>query len=151
MTLTCNYNPQRSLIETSLFYGHGAKTSQLTSSLFIKDDADYPQVTDPSAGNEGLFERAKYIAGSRSLDLQGPIFHDLFTMSRYILNQVNVKLKLYRSSPMFCLNSGETTPDYRIDILDIYLLAIKIRVNPALIYGHAEMLKIPMPSIPSQE
>lgn len=141
VTLTCNYNPYRALFETLIGFGQDAKTSQLTSSLFIKDDADSPAVTDPAGGNEGLFERAKYIAESKCLDLQGPIFHDLFTMSRYLLNQVDVKLKLYRSSPAFCLNSGEASPDYRVEILDIYLLARKIRVNPAVIYGHAEMLK----------
>ena len=62
-------------------------------------------------------------------------------MSGYLLNQVDVKLKLYRSSPAFCLNSGDASPDYRIDIYDIYLLARKIRVNPAVMYGHSEILK----------
>ena len=54
---------------------------------------------------------------------------------------MDVKLKLYRSSPAFCLNSAESLPDYQIEISDICLLARKIRVSPALIYGHAEMLK----------
>ena len=75
------------------------------------------------------------------MDLQGPIYHDLFSMSRYLINQVDVKLKLYRSSPAFCLNSGEASPNYQVEILDIYFLARQIRVNPAVIYGHAEMLK----------
>ena len=35
------------------------------------------------AGNVGLLERSKLIAGSNSVDLQGPIVHDLFQMSRY--------------------------------------------------------------------
>lgn len=139
--ITCNYNPYRALIETLLNFGQDAKTSQLTSQLFIKDDSDAPQDTDPSGRNNGLFERSKYIAESKCVDLQGPIFHDLFSMSRYLINQVDVKLKLYRSPVAFCLNSAEATPDYQIEILDIYLLARKIRVNPAVIYGHAEMLK----------
>ena len=62
-------------------------------------------------------------------------------MSRYLINQVDVKLKLYRSNPAFCLSSGDSSPDYKIDIHDIYLLAKKIRVNPAVIYGHSEILK----------
>lgn len=139
--ITCNYNPYRALIETLLNFGQDAKTSQLTSQLFIKDDSDAPQDTDPSGRNNCLFERSKYIAESKCVDLQGPIFHDLFSMSRYLINQVDVKLKLYRSPVAFCLNSAEATPDYQIEILDIYLLARKIRVNPAVIYGHAEMLK----------
>ena len=57
------------------------------------------------------------------------------------MNQVDVKLKLNRSSPAFCLSSGDASPDYQIEIHDIYLLVKKIRVNPAVIYGHSEILK----------
>lgn len=138
---TCNYYPYRAMIETLLRYGQDAKSTQQISSLFIKDDFDHPEDTDPTGGNNGLYLRAKHIQLSKYLDLQGPIFHDLFSMKRYLINQVDVKLKLYRSSPAFCLNSGDASPDYRIDIYDIYLLARKIRVNPAVIYGHSEILK----------
>jgi hypothetical protein len=140
-TITCNYNPYRSMIQTLLNFGQDAKSSQLTTQLFIKDDHDHPEDTDPAGDNEGLFKRTNFITGSKALDLQGPIFHDLFSLSRYLLNQVDVKLKLYRSSAAFCLSTGEAAPDYKIEILDIYLLAKKIRVNPAVIYGHSEILK----------
>ena len=90
-----------------------------------------PEIVDQSSTNKGLFERTKLIAGSICVDLQGPICHDLFNMTRYLLNQVDIKLKLYRSSPAFCLNSVEAAPDYQIEILDIFLLAKTIRVNLA--------------------
>jgi len=140
-TITCNYNPYRAMIQTMLNFGQDAKTSQLHSQLYIKDDSDHPEDTNPAGDNAGLYERTLFIQGSKTLDLQGPIFHDLATTSRYIMNQVDVKLKLYRSSPTFCLSSSELSPDYTIDILDIYMLARKIRVNPAVIYGHSELLK----------
>ncbi|MEW8547554.1 MAG: hypothetical protein AB2693_28945 [Candidatus Thiodiazotropha sp.] len=140
-TITCNCNPYRAMMQTLLKFGQDAKSSQLASQLFIKDDNDHPEDPDPTGANSALYMRAKYIALSKTLDLQGPIFHDLFSMFRYLINQVDVKLKLYRSSPAFCLLSGDTTPDYRVEIIDIYLLARKIRVNPAVIYGHSEILK----------
>ena len=139
--ITCNYNPYRAMIETLLNFGGDAKKSQLLSQLFIKDDNDHPEDTDPGGANSGLYARSKYTADSRFLDLQGPIYHDLFSMQRYLINQVDVKLKLYRSSPAFCLSSGEAKPDYQIEIQDIYLLARKIRVNPSVIYGQSAMLK----------
>lgn len=139
--ITSNYNPYRAMFETLLNFGQDAKSSQLLSQLFIKDDSDHPEDTDPGGNNNGLFLRAKYISLSKYLDLQGPIFHDLFSMSRYLMNQVDVKLKLYRSSPAFCLSSADASPDYQIEIHDIYLLVKKIRVNPAVIYGHSEILK----------
>ena len=139
--ITCNYNPYRTMIETLLNYGQDAKSTQLLSQLVIKDDNDLPDDTDPAGANNGLFLRSQKTAGSKFVDLQGSIFHDLFTMSRYLINQVDVNLKLYRSSPTFCLSSGEASPDYQLETLDIYLLARKIRVNPSVIYGHSDILK----------
>ena len=80
------------------------------------------------------------IASSKRIDLQGPIFHDLFSMSRYLINQVDMKIKMYRSATNFCLLTGDSN-DYRLNIEDIYILVKKIRVNPAVIYGHSKILE----------
>ena len=139
-TITCNYNPYRAYIPTLLNYGTDAVSSQLDTQLFFMDDADSPGVTDPASTNNGLYERAKLINKSRIIDLQGPIFHDLFSMSRYLINQVDVKIKMYRSSAEFCLMAGDQN-NYRLNIEDIYILAKKIRVNPAVIYGQSKILE----------
>lgn len=139
--ITCNYNPYRAMIHTLMYYGHDAASSQLLSQLFIKDDNDHPEDCDAEGGNNGLYMRHQIMATSKTFDLQGPIYHSLFTTKRYLLNQVDVKLKLYRSSSAFCLSAGDTSPDFKVEILDIYLLARKLRVNPALIIAHSEMLK----------
>ncbi|MCG7878664.1 MAG: hypothetical protein N0C90_20395, partial [Candidatus Thiodiazotropha endolucinida] len=86
------------------------------------------------------FERSQQIATSKRIDLQGPIFHDVFSMSRYLINQVDVKIKMYRSSTNFCLLAGDAN-GYRVNIEDIYILVKKIRVNPAVIYGHSKILE----------
>ena len=104
------------------------------------DDSDSPGVSDPSGTNNGLFERSKMIASPKRFDLQGPIFHDLFSMSRYLINQMDVKVKMYRISTNFCLLTGDSN-DYRLNIEDIYILVKKIRVNPAVIYGHSKLLE----------
>ena len=123
-----------------LNYGTDAVKSQLDTQRFIQDDADSPGVTDPSGSNNGLYDRANTIAESKRIDLQGPIFHDLFSMSRYLLNQVDVKIKLYRSPNNFCLVNGDAN-DYRINIEDIYILVKKVRVSSAVIYGHSKILE----------
>ena len=92
-------------------------------------------------------DRAAYIALSKFLALQGGLYHDFFQMKRYLLNQVDVKVKLYGSSPSFSLLSDVLTPDFKIDIVDVCLIAQKIRVNPAVIYAHSEMLTKQMPNI----
>ena len=135
-----NY-PYISMIQTLLNYGEDADYSQLLTSLFIKDDNDSPEDTDPTGNNAGLLNRATYISLSKMLDLQGWLHHDLCSLTRYVLNQVDVKIKLYRSSAAFCLSSGDASPDYKIELIDVYFLAKKVKVNPAVIYGHAEMLQ----------
>ena len=139
-TMNCNYNPYRAYFHTLLNFGTDAVKSQLDTQLFIRDDYDSPGVTDPSGLNNGLFDRATIIAESKRIDLQGPIFHDLFSMSRYLLNQVDVKVKIYRSPTNFCLLTGDAN-EYRVNVEDIYILVKKVRVSPAVIYGHSKILE----------
>ena len=54
--------------------------------------ADSPGVTDPISSNNGLYVRAALLAKSKTLDMQGPIFHDLFSMDHYLINQVDVNM-----------------------------------------------------------
>ena len=140
-SITCNYNPYRAYIHTILNYGKDALSTQTLTQGWLMDDADSPEWTDPSGKNSGLFIRAKWIQNSNVLDLQGPLFHDLFSMDRYLLNQVDVKIKLYRSSDTFALLAADSTVDFKIEIQDIYFLAKKIRVNPAVLYGHSKILE----------
>ncbi|KAJ8309732.1 hypothetical protein KUTeg_011597 [Tegillarca granosa] len=78
---------------------------------------------------------------SKLVDMEGQIFHDLFNLDRYILNQVAIGVKLYRSKPEFCLITNENQPAYEVVIEDIILKVAKVIVSPSVIYGHAEVLK----------
>ena len=93
------------MIETLLSYGADAKASQLTSSLFYADDADRMNSIDFAAPNRnnGLYKRSRFITESRPLDMLGRIYADMFFQDRYLLNEVNVKIKLVRSRNSFCL------------------------------------------------
>ena len=141
VTLTCTCNPYRAILQTLLKFGEDAETSQLTSMMFIKDSNEAMDDCDTTGSNDGLVERTGYIALSKFVDLQGGLYHDFFQMKRYLLNQVDVKVKLYRTTPAFCLLSETVGADFKIDITDVCLLARKVRVNPAVIFAHSEMLK----------
>ena len=93
-SITNNYNPYRAYIHTLLKYGGDALSSQIQTQGWLMDYHDSPGVTDPAGSNKGLFERSIWLKSSKTLDLQGPIFHDLFSIDRYLLNQVDVKLKV---------------------------------------------------------
>lgn len=141
VSLTCNMNSYRAYINTLLKNGPDALTSQLTTQGWMMDDSDAPGVTDPGSTNSGLFERARWIKTSKTLDLQGPIFHDLFAMERYLLNQVDVKLKVYRNPASFALLAKDSSTSFKVNIEDIYVLARKIKVNPAVHYGYSKIME----------
>ncbi|XP_067658220.1 uncharacterized protein F54H12.2-like [Haliotis asinina] len=128
------------MMKTLLNYGAEAKSSQMTSQLFYKDegeDNDAIETTDCVTGtNYGLIVRGTYIKKSNELTMSGPLYDDVFSMKRHLINGVDLTLKLYRSSPTFCLMSGKANQEYTIELLDAYLQVCKLKVNPALILAH---------------
>lgn len=69
------------------------------------------------------------------------LYSDVFKMDRYILNQVSIGVRLYRSKGELCLITNETDADFQVIVDDILLRVCKLQINPALIYGHAEILQ----------
>ncbi|CAC5357797.1 unnamed protein product [Mytilus coruscus] len=67
--------PYKSYIKSLLCYGQDAKATQLTSMLFYKDRSGH---MDSLTTNTGAYERRKFISSSKSVDLQGPLYHELF-------------------------------------------------------------------------
>ncbi|GFY33711.1 uncharacterized protein TNCV_4594231 [Trichonephila clavipes] len=90
-----NTYPYRSYIETLLNHGYDSKTSQLTAELFYKDSDD------------GLKKRTEFFKESATVDMIGCIHSDLFHQDRLLLNLVDLKIKLIRSKPEFCLQGSE--------------------------------------------
>ncbi|XP_071088951.1 uncharacterized protein F54H12.2-like [Haliotis cracherodii] len=140
---TNNHYAYKSMMKTLLEYGHEAKSTQLTTQLFYKDVAEQNSDLESSnvtgSINDGMSSRASYIADSKVLTMSGPIYEDIFDVNRYLLNEVDLTLKMYRSDPKFCLMSNVTEHEFKVQILDAYLQVCKVKVNPALILAHNEL------------
>ncbi|MES9902423.1 MAG: hypothetical protein ABW168_07040 [Sedimenticola sp.] len=142
ITSTTGHYPYKAYIQTLMKYGYDAKSSQLTSQLWHKDVATKMDDTDAAQGlNRGLHIRSKYFKLSKSAEMIGPIYHDLCKLDRYILNQIGITLKFYRSRPEFLLMTNDDSPKYAVHIEDIVLKICKVQLNPAVIYGHSEIMK----------
>ncbi|GFW51141.1 uncharacterized protein F54H12.2 [Trichonephila clavipes] len=109
-----NTYPYRSYIETLLNHGYNGKTSQLTSELFYKDSDD------------GLKKRTDFFKESATVDRIGCIHSDLFHQGRLLLNLVDLKIKLIRSKPEFCLQGSE---GFKVVLDHLSLFIRKVRVN----------------------
>ncbi|XP_067653355.1 uncharacterized protein F54H12.2-like [Haliotis asinina] len=135
---TNNYYPYKSMMKALLGYGAEAKNTQLTSQL---TNADLESSDVTGSFNSGMATRASFIANSKELTMSGPIFEDIFEMNRYLVNSVEMVVKMYRSDPKFCLMSSVTTHEFQVQILDAYLQVCKVKVNPALLMAHDSLFK----------
>ena len=126
----------RAYIESLLSYGPQAKTSQLTAALCYNDTAgnmDRPNPDHANAGkmNYGLRKRASFTDRGATVDMIGHIHSDIFFPDRYMLNEVNVKVRLVRNKDSFCLmSSGEAHPAYKVKLISAVLLVRKVQLSP---------------------
>jgi hypothetical protein len=64
----------------------------------------------------------------------------LFCQEKYLLNHVNLKIKLRRSRDVFALMADADT--YRIKIMDLALFVRNVQLSPAVRMGHVKALEM---------
>ena len=161
----------RSYIETLLNYDVSAKQSQFSSALYYKHTAGQMDstgalpssttinfkkagVTDvdasenvivPGTGNQGFAQRQKFITSGNQFVLSGPIFSDIFMTDRLLLNMMDLKVVLNRSTDSFSLleigNSGNNVIQPRVHLTDVVLKIRKVKVDQSVSDGVERMLK----------
>ena len=151
----------RSYIETLLNYDVSAKNSQFSSALYFKDTAGQMDASGalpgsktityveadtgggmspaktvsipvPGSGNQGFAKRHEYIKDSKTFVLTGPIFSDVFMSDRLLLNMLNFKVVLNRSSNAFCLmdtNVPNAKINPKVKLTDVVLKIRKVKVD----------------------
>ncbi|XP_071091487.1 uncharacterized protein F54H12.2-like [Haliotis cracherodii] len=134
------------MMKTLLEYGHEAMSTQLTTQLFYKDVAEQNSDLESSnvtgSINGGMSSRASYIADSKVLTMSGPIYE----VNWYLLNEVDLTLKMYRSDPKFCLMSNVTEHEFKVQILAHNELFVKSNA----LYPYTKT-KVKVTSIPTSQ
>ena len=126
----------RAYIETLLSYGSEAKKSQLTAAMWYGDTAGKFENRDDE--NKGFKSRKELTETSKIVEMMGKLHSDLFQQERYLINNVDVKVRLTRNKDAFCLmGNGE----YKINIKEIYLMVRKVRLTPAVRMAHVKALQ----------
>jgi hypothetical protein len=122
----------------------------LTAALFHKDDAGkMNEVTAGADANSGFLKRRHLTRNSRVLDLMGRLHADIFFQERYLLNNVDLKVRLTRSKDSFCLMSGNAV--CTVKILGAQLLVRKARLSPSIALAHAKTLEVSNAKYPRAE
>lgn len=152
ITSSTNMYPYRAYIENLLSFGPSAKNSHLTAALFYKDRAGKMDVANPLAAavdvNTGLANRASFVHESKTVDMMGRLHSDLFFQQRYMLNEVNIKIRLTRSKDDFCLMWTADGQAFRVVIVSAALFVRKVKVNPSVYLAHAKTLENGMAKYP---
>ena len=164
--------PYRAYIETLLNYDVSAKESQFSSALYYKDTATqmdeggslpsskeitYVEAdTDnggtqakkvsipvPGTGNQGFAKRSQFIQNSKQFVLSGPIFADIFMTDRLLLNMMDLRVVLNRSSNTFCLMdlSSGTAVKPKVQLSHVELKIRKVKLDQTVSDGIERTLK----------
>ena len=149
-----NTYAHRSILEVLLNYDKEAAESQLGCGLFCKDTAGQMEQMDITADpilNTGLGTRSDWTKMSRTVELQGRIHSDLFNQEKLILNGVDLMVKFHRHKLEFCLLSADTTPAYKITIVEAILYVKKFELTPSVFNAINTVLNDKMHSTPLRE
>ena len=141
VTPSTNTYPYRAYIETALSYGADAKETQLTSQLWYKDTAgrmDSVALADDDTSNVGFKNRRNYTTRSRVVEMMGRLHVDMFLQDRFLLNGVDVKIRLVRSKD--ALMAGGANHDYKVNIIDASVFARKAILSTAVQIAHIKAL-----------
>ena len=73
--------------------------------------------------------------------MMGRLHVDLFFQDHYLLNGVDIKVRLVQSKNKFALMASGSTPAYKITIVEAALFARKAKLNPSVQMGHIKALE----------
>ncbi|KAI2647385.1 hypothetical protein H4Q32_030010 [Labeo rohita] len=134
-----NTYPYRCIIDSLINYSGDALESLFSVGLFFKDTAGYMDETDPVGHNTGLTKRSLYTTGSKVVELLAPIHSDIFFQEKFILNGVDIKIRMIRAKNEFCLMRCDDIA-YKLNIVSASLLVKKVTISPSVRLGHAQAL-----------
>lgn len=128
----------KAYIDTILGYDLPAQQSHLTTRLFAKDTAF--EFNSRDARNKGYEARANALSDNRSVDIISNLHCDFFGQERYLINGVEMKLRLHRSKTAFhVMASRDAQVDVRIHTAK--LLIRRVKINPSILLAHHKALE----------
>ncbi|XP_053568362.1 uncharacterized protein F54H12.2-like [Bombina bombina] len=134
-----NLYTYRAYIETILNYSRDALSTKFTAGLFYMDTAGQHNTRVLGGDNKGFAKRAQMTAGSRTVELLGHLHSDLFFQEKFIINGVDLRIRLTRNKDSFCLMSADPEP-FKIQILQASLFVKRVQISAAVRIGHAQGL-----------
>ncbi|XP_063994376.1 uncharacterized protein F54H12.2-like [Diachasmimorpha longicaudata] len=138
-----NLYAYRAYIETLLNYGTDAKSSHLGTSLWATDSYGAMDSTAVAAGdarnNNGLVSRQAFTQGGKAYDLLGHLHCDVFNQDKFLMNGVELRVRLIRAKDDFCL-MDDSALNYKLRIVEASLIVRRVKLSPGILIAHAKTL-----------
>lgn len=149
MTSSDQTYPYRAYLDNLLYTSVLQKDTTLKTELYYSEAGSKMQLYNWIAdANVPLKERGELFKNSKEVDMTGPLHTDITqSLDRYLLPGVGVKVKLYPSTPEFCLLSADDAPNYKVLITKATLKICYVEVVPEIAIAHSEILKSGTPAI----
>ncbi|XP_044578865.1 uncharacterized protein F54H12.2-like [Cotesia glomerata] len=128
----------RAYLETILNYGVDAKSTHLKMGLWNMDTmGEFDNLKKTK--NRGLEDRSTYTSKGKEFEMMGHLHCDIFNQDKFLLNGVEMRIRLIRSKNTFCLmNASEN--NYVVKILEAMLITRRVKINPSILIAHARTL-----------
>ena len=131
---TITYNKAPSGSNSTFIFTNGSLTTGSNSNFTFANDTTVT-LSAPGTGNQGFAKRHEFIKNSKQFVLSGPIFSDVFMSDRLLLNMLDLKVVLNRSSNAFCLMDKNTTGNKvnpKVKLTDVVLKIRKVKVDQSV-------------------
>ena len=93
---------------------------------------DKADMTNPESAD--VTNRKKLIAGSKVVDMVGPLDIDFFRQDKYLIPNVDLKIRLTKSDARFCLvKPANDDTNYKIKITKCVLLLRQVTIHPSIV------------------
>ena len=131
----------KAMIETLLGFNKEAQDSFLRCQGFEKENsATIDDIKDVRV-NTGFFSRFALFGASQTVDLEGPLMADICQQDRFILNGVEMNIKLWPAKDAFTLLTAIDPPVYTVKFTEVYLKVCKVTPVASVAFAIGEALK----------
>ncbi|XP_057324647.1 uncharacterized protein F54H12.2-like [Microplitis mediator] len=133
-----NLYAYRAYIETLLNYGYDAKESHLTTVGWSEDTpGEFDDIAD---ANAGLKNRRSFLTCGKTLDFIGHLHCDVYNQERFLINGVEMRLRLTISRDSFCLMGSADSQNCTLHIQEASLVVRRAKISPSFLLAHARAL-----------
>ena len=115
---TANSYPFKNFIQTELSFDRKTKQSQLRAEGYFEEEEGDMDAYEPG-GNLRLSYGWNLIVNGRKVYFCSRLGVDIMYTDKYIPPSVNIKIKLIRNNPTFCILHGEDDKSFKIVLKDL--------------------------------